>query len=74
MRLRDYVIDAIVDYFRLMVFALVTLTAAIMIDIIRFGSVGPTSLVWLIILGLIVAGVVQGYSMDFYLGRLRRRV
>lgn len=71
MRLRDYVIDAIVDHFGLMVFALVTLAAAITIDIIHFGSAGPLSLFWLVVLGFILVCIVEGAAESRFFARIR---
>ncbi len=71
MRLRDYVADAIVDHLGLLVFALVTLTAVMVVEVIRFGSVGPVSFSWLVVLGFILLCIVEGATESPFWARIR---
>jgi hypothetical protein len=65
MRLREYAIDAIVDHLRLLVFALATLLAAFVLDLVLFGFPGPIFLLWALVLGFFLALVALGPTMAY---------
>ena len=65
MRLREYAIDAIVDHLSLLVFALVTLVAAFVLDLILFGYPGSIFLLWALVLSFFLVLVALGPTEDF---------